>query len=309
MECGGSTPLWATGGSTPGGGLPPCASSSKARPARVGPNSGAVVSNSAWERTRGVDPLLLGGTGPSRRRKRRRAAALQMDSPNPNLPRFPSPNRLKLVVDLHPVHRQPVDRPDLRVRRHSLEPSRRTPGVLRRHGNETMPYRVLMDVVQSRKVAFLVRQSSLEIVVPDLPAGHPVASIQPSGRARVEVSDELRKGGGSVRDVRGRMGDEVVVIREDRPRLKPPTVLRRVFQKTAVKGLQGVRIAEAMRFFVGSHGHDEGARLREPVFGGMGPLGFHRIEGRAGRLIQSSVVSGVEPPIPAKRRQAAALQT
>jgi hypothetical protein len=67
-----------------------------------------------------------------------------------------------------------------------FEPPRRTPRILIRHRYQAVFHRVLMCVVQPRKVRFFLGQSRFTKVVPDLSAGGGVKLVDPFGGLLVQ---------------------------------------------------------------------------------------------------------------------------
>jgi len=88
-----------------------------------------------------------------------------------------------------------------------------------------------VDVVEPRKVSSFVGQTSIPVVAPDTPPGSPIKRVDEAACNGVKGADQIRQGIGVVGSTR----DDMVMIRENGPRLKPPTQKARAFEKRATE--------------------------------------------------------------------------
>jgi hypothetical protein len=149
-----------------------------------------------------------------------------------------------------------------------------------------------MNVIEARQIRTLERQPSLSKVEPDLTLRRVIQSVDPLARSGVQNIEH----GGEIRGVCcvfGRMGDEMVMVREDRPRFEAPTVIGSKAEKTPLKNSKPLRAAKMMRVFESARGDKVSARLAELVSRRMWPgrtrLGHNVM---CGRIIDMAVFVG-----------------
>ena len=104
---------------------------------------------------------------------------------------------------------------------------------------------VLVRVVESRQIGFLVSQPRLTIVVPYFARWSVVEFVDPFGGLLVQETEHM---GQTLRRVfaTGRVPDEMIVIRENRPRLQLPADFRSDLEQTAMQNGQPSFAREVM---------------------------------------------------------------
>ena len=183
--------------------------------------------------------------------------------------------RFKLVIHFNRVGFERVDRFYMPWVCIQFEPSCRAPRILIRHWNQPMTHRILMHVIQARKIALFVSQSRVPVVVPVR-----------APRRVVEFVDESRSGGVKLRHKRAqtsririgrrRFSDKMNVIREHRPRLKSPAVFLRQREELIVNELQPLPSAKSVRLQISAASEKKGPALSQSMFWSMGPRYFVR---------------------------------
>ena len=94
---------------------------------------------------------------------------------------------LELIIHMHLVAFESIDRLHHGRPCVLLEPSGGTPRILAGHGHQSVLHRVAMRVAKPGKVGPLKRQSRLVVVVPNFPTWRPIQSIDPANRLGMEL--------------------------------------------------------------------------------------------------------------------------
>ena len=115
-----------------------------------------------------------------------------------------------------------------------------------------------------------MRQSCFVKVEPDLATRCAVEPVDPAGCFPLKDVQHLGEAGSAFL-VLGRMGDEMVVVGEDRLRLKPPAKFSGDFQQSSLEHAQAIHAPEMVLFSVGARRDEVGAGYGEPMGRRMGP--------------------------------------
>ncbi len=106
--------------------------------------------------------------------------------------RLPFTVRFKFFGDLYLIDFEAINGFHHCRRGRTLKPCCRTPRILTCHGNQAMAHRVLMNVVQSRKVRLFVSEPRVSEVVPDLAMRCLVKPVDPRCCLRMKKSQHVR---------------------------------------------------------------------------------------------------------------------
>ncbi len=133
-----------------------------------------------------------------------------------------------------------------------------------------MSHGVLMHVIQPGQVGLFKRQPGIPEVELYSPAGRLIEAIHFGGRGRVKVRKELCNRIVVRRGVR----NEMVMIREDRPRLQRKSVLPGQPQQLALQERQPLGPAKEVLLLDSRRRYDERARFGKSVCGSVRPVGL-----------------------------------
>ena len=144
---------------------------------------------------------FLGMVEPAEHAQKAKRLAVLPGRPHFGVRRGSAAFRRRLVDDWHEVianaqrvRLKRVDRSHHRRGGHAFEPPCGTPSILIRHWDQSMLYSVLMYVVQPREIRFLIGNSGVPKVMPDLAPRSFVDSVDPASGSRVKypnVCDKL----------------------------------------------------------------------------------------------------------------------
>ena len=183
--------------------------------------------------------------------------------------------RHKLIIDLHRIRLERVNRFDLPGGGIEFEPPRRAPRILIRHWNQPMAHRILMHVIQAREIALFVSQPRVPVVVPVRAPRRAVEFVDESRSARVKLRHK-RAQTSRIRIDRRRFSDKMNVIREHRPSLQCPAVFLRQREELIVNELQPLPSAKSVRLQISAASEKKGPALSQSMFWSMGPRYFVR---------------------------------
>ena len=202
---------------------------------------------------------------------RRPGAALDRERPHPLRDHSAQPSSLtsKIIVHVDLIRLKTVNRLHHRRLSLPLKPSRTAPAILIRDRNQTVLHRVLMHIVQTRKITLFVTQPRLPKVVPHFSSRTIVKTIDPVRRPAVKVIQKLTQAFSSISR---RVSNKMIVIRKHSPSLQIPSIPSRVFQKTALQRLQSLISRENMLFLVCASRHDIRSRLAQTMKRRMRPI-------------------------------------
>ncbi len=198
--------------------------------------------------------------------------------------------RLEIIRNMHPINLETINGFDHRGRGGTLEPSRRTPRILVGHGYQTVFHRVLMNIVQPGQIGLLVSKPCFAKVEPHLPSSRSIELVYPLSRLHMEHAKHI----GKVRSIgclRWRMGDEMVMVRENGPSLELPTILTCYCQQAPMQNGQAVCAAEIMGFKICTGGDEVSPPHGQPVCRGVWP----RCPGFSHQLRMAKTSDHVEP--------------
>ena len=175
---------------------------------------------------------------------------------------------LKIIQDIHATGVKTVDRLHLRGACGSLEPGCAAPAILIGDGYQSVRYRILMYIIQSRQIAFLVGQFRFPEIVPNFSAFCLVQSVDPTRRANMKMVEKFRKGFGIL--IRG-MTHKVVMVWKHRPGFQLPAIFPSVSKEAVMQGLQFLIRIKEMFFLIRTRCHHIGSRLTQSMRRCVGP--------------------------------------
>ncbi len=178
---------------------------------------------------------------------------------------------LKIIQHLHVIRLETINRFNHRGRGFALEPRRAAPGVLVRHRHQSVPDRVLVDIIQAGKIAFLVGQTRLPKIVPDLPSLDSVQTVHPSRTVLVKIRQKPPQRFRSISRSIRRMTDEMIMIRKHCPGLQAPAIFRRITQQSVMQRLQPSFSGKEVLFPMRSRRNNERSGLIQPMLRRMRP--------------------------------------
>ncbi len=169
-----------------------------------------------------------------------------------------------------------------RGRSGSREPRGGTPFVIFRQRHDTVFGGIGMDVMQPREIRALKRDVAVPILKPHFASGCGILSVQFLRGFHVQLADKLAQG----RRLRRRNGDEVIMIRQNRPSAQSPVEFTGVSKQRFEEKIQTLRGVQVREFLISARRDHVNARLEEPVCGRVRPVhgqGFSAAERRCGQ--------------------------
>src|SRR5947209_788702 len=133
---------------------------------------------------------------------------------------------LEVVGHIQLVDFESINRFYDRRRGRALEPGCGTPRIEFRHRNQTMPSRVLMNVIQTRKIGLVIGEFALPVIIPDFPTRSLIETIHPGGCFRMQYAQHVGQIRCVWRIVWG-VTDEVIMVRENGPGFQTPAEITR----------------------------------------------------------------------------------
>jgi len=144
----------------------------------------------------------------------------------PHNHRSPIRIHLKVIHLRNQVRLEAINRLDHGGRGRPFKPRRRTPRILAGLRHQPVFHRILMHVIQARQIRPLLRQTGVPENMPNLPPWLALQFINPTGGFHMQHAQHPAQTGG-IGGISGRVRDEMIVIRENRPSLQLPAELCR----------------------------------------------------------------------------------
>jgi hypothetical protein len=132
----------------------------------------------------------------------------------------------------------------------ALEPRRRAERILVCHENQPVFHRVLMNVIQPRQIRALMREPGFPKIIPNPASGCLIQIVKPFSGFHMQHTQHIAQVGGIILGCWG-MGDEVIMIGENRPRFQSPAKIPRHRQQTTMQNFQTLPATEMRDALIG----------------------------------------------------------
>jgi len=159
------------------------------------------------------------------------------------------------------------------------EPGGRTPFVIFRQRNDTVPRWIIMNIMQPGEIRALECDVAIPKLKPNCSSRRVIQAVNVLGCLHVKLSQEPPQRA----RVRRRGSNEVIMIGEYRPHTQVPGKFVRILEQRFLNQIQSRRRIQVWQFPISSRGDDIEARLKQPMGWRVRPVHPGFIAGKARR--------------------------